>query len=333
MRLLLLMTLTLCLSFAGCAPTISNLGEYHAIQMSQADFMPAPEQLKSAKTKIVVFPLSESNIAIAQKSNLGTVTAGAVENQLSGGAVELVDRQSAEKLQQEVMLSEINNHGTYNGPQVADFAISGNVDKATFGYKYSEAYTTRDSKGNTSYHPAQFTYSANVSGKIKIIQLPSLEVVKTIAFADSVGMSEDAHGRVPTQDSGTPLVVKAATDAIHSARIDLKNYFAKKGYVLEKRTKKDDAIYKINLGSEDGLMTGDICQIYTINRTVNAITQEESTEELLLGEGTVSNQMGANYSWLIIDDADLQAPIRLGDYVKAKYSKGFLEGFSLDALK
>ncbi|EGJ51820.1 hypothetical protein V6C53_11215 [Desulfocurvibacter africanus] len=332
MRLFLVLSLLLCFSVAGCAPTIANLGEYHAAQLSPADFMPAPEQLKSAKVKVVVFPLTDGNIDLAKKANLSTVAAGEVENQLAGGMVELVDRNNAAKLQQEVMLSEINNQGAYNGPEVADFAITGNVDKATFGYTYDEAYTTRDKKGNSYYHPAQFNYKANVSGKIKIIQLPSLKVVKTITFADSVSTSEDAHGRAPTQDSGTPLVAKAATDAIHSARIELKNYFAKKGYVLEKRSKDDEAIYKINLGTEDGLKTNDVCQIYTINKTVNAITQEESTEELLLGEGKVSNQIGANYSWLIIEDADMQSPVRLGDYVKAKYSKGMLEGLSLDSL-
>lgn len=332
MRLPLLLFLLLCSSVVGCAPTIGNLSEYHAVQLAQADFMPAPEQLKSAKTKIVVLPLTDGNIDLAKKANLSIVTAGAVENQLAGGAVELVDRNNAAKLQQEVMLSEINNQGAYNGPEVADFAITGNVDKATFGYTYAEAYTTRDKKGNTYYHPAQFNYKANVSGKIKIIQLPSLKVVKTITFTDSVSTSEDAHGRVPTQDSGTPLVVKAATDAIHSARIELKNHFAKKGYVLEKRNKKDEAIYKINLGTEDGLKTGDVCQLYTVNRSVNAITQEETTEELLLGEGQVSNQIGANYSWLIVEDAELQSPIRLGDYVKAKYGKGFLEDIAIDKL-
>ncbi len=332
MRLFLWLFLLLSFGVAGCAPTIANLGEFHAVQLSQADFMPAPEQLNSAKIKIVVFPMSDGNIDLARKASLATVTAGAVENQLAGGAVELVDRSSAAKLQQEVMLSEINNQGTYNGPEVADFAITGDVDKATFGYTYVQSYTTRDKKGNTYYHPAQFNYKANVSGKIKIIELPSLKVVKTITFADSVSTSEDAHGRVPTQDSGTSLVVKAATDAIHSARIELKNYFSKKGYVLEKRSKGNKSIYKINLGTEDGLKTGDVCEIYTINRTLNAITGEESAEELLLGEGKVSNQIGANYGWLIVEDADMQSPVRLGDYVKAKYSKGMLEGLSLNSM-
>jgi hypothetical protein len=299
MRLLLLLFLLLCFSVAGCAPTIANLAEYHAVQLSQADFMPTAEQVKSGKVKVVVFPLTE-NTDLAKRTNLGAVTAGAVESQLADGAVELVDRNNAAKLRQEVQLAEINDHGTYNGPEVADFAISGSVDKATLGND-----------------------RAAVSGKIKIIRLPSLKIVKTITFSDSIlGTSGNSS-----------LVVTAATDAIHSARIELKNYFAKKGYVLEKRSKNDETIYKINLGTEDGLKTGDTCQIYTISRTVNAITQEETTEELLLGEGTVSNQIGTNYSWLIIEDADMQSPVRLGDYIKLKHSKEMLEGYSKGILE
>ncbi|WP_027367610.1 hypothetical protein [Desulfocurvibacter africanus] len=331
MRLSLLMIMGLCLSLAGCAPTISNLAEYRAIPLSQADYLPSVEQLKTQKIKIVVFPLSEGATHMAKRSNLGTVTAETIESKLSGGTVEIVDRQSAKKLQQEVMLSEITNQGTYNGPEVADFAISGNIDKATFGYQYTAAYTYRDSQGKTYDYPAAYHFSAIVSGKIKIFQLPSLKVVKTITFTDSVGMSEDAHDRVITGRTGTALVIQAATDAIHSARFELKNFFAKKGYVLEKRAKKNDkAIYKVNLGTEDGLKTGDVCQIYTLSKSVNALTREESTEEFLLGEGKVSNQMGANYSWLVVRDSDLQSPIRLGDYVKAKYSKSLLEVLGLD---
>lgn len=320
------MRLSLCLLLlvsilAACTPAISNLGEYQPCPIEPCSYMPTPEQLKSAKIKVVIFPLSEGDIDFAKQAKLGATMAGLLENQLAGGAVEIIDRNSAQKLQKEVMLAEMNKVGSYSGPAVADYAISGAIDDTTYGYEFHEAYTTTDKKGNVYHHSATFSYKATVTGKVKIYELPSLRIVKTITFSDSATKSEKTKSASDYKRRDDNLVGKSGSDAIKSARVELQNFFSKKGYVLERRAKEKVTIYKISLGSDDGLKTGDTCQLFTINKTVNPITQEETPEDFLLGEGKISNIIANNYAWIVVDEDKLHSQIRLGDYVKAKYVK------------
>lgn len=321
MRLNLCLLLLVVILLVGCTPTISNLGEYQPCPIEPCSYMPTPEQLKSSKIKVVIFPLSEGDIDFAKQAKLGSTMAGLLENQLAGGAVEIIDRNSAQKLQKEVKLAEMNKAGSYSGPAVADYAISGAIDNTTFDHDFNEAYTTTDKKGNTYYNSAKFNYKAAVTGKIRIYELPSLRIVKTITFSDTATKSEETKSASDYKRRDDNLVGTAGSGAIKSARVELQNFFAKKGYVLERRAKEKVTIYKISLGSDDDLKTGDTCQIFTINKTVNPITQEETPEDFLLGEGKVSNLIANNYAWIVVDETKLHAPVRLGDYVKVKYVK------------
>lgn len=311
------------LLFSGCGATIGNISAYQPCTLDSCDVMPSAEQLKSAKPKVVVFDFNENEIATAENAKLGRTIPGHVETQLTEGkAIELVDRKVAEKLQQEIMMAEMEGTSDYEGPAVADFAISGTIDNSGFTSRFQEAYTTQDKKGNTYYHQAKFIYTAEVKGKIKIYEIPSLRVVKTIPFSDNSQRSEETRSSMRPQTRDDELVRKAAADGIKSARLELKNFFAKKGFILEKRAKDNDTIFKVSLGSDGGMRSGDTCQIFTIKKNFNPITQEETLEEFCLGEGKVSEQVGPNYAWLVVKEDQLQEAPRLGDIVKIQYEKG-----------
>jgi len=309
---------------SGCGATIGNIAAYQPCDLSPCDVLPSAELLKSEKPKVVVFDFNENEIDTAENAKLGKTIPGHVETQLAeGNAIDLVDRKVAEKLQQEIMMAELEGTRVYDGPAVANFAISGSVDNAGFSNRFQEAYTTTDKKGNTYYHQAKFIYTAEVKGKIKIYEIPSMKVVKVISFSDSAQRNEETRNSRAGEVRDDELVRKAATDGIKSARLELKNFFARKGYILEKRTKDNNTIFKVSIGTDEGIKSGDTCQIFSVNKSVNPLTKEETVDEISLGEGRVSEQVGPNYAWLVVKEDELQQAPRLGDFVKVTYKKGF----------
>lgn len=329
----------LALLAASCAPTISNFDEYQKQFLTKSSFLPTAENLDGKPQKVVVFALDENSNDVATQAGLGTSIANNVENVLSQNKLaELIDRKASGKLQKEIALSEMNKTGSYKGPKVADYAISGSISNAGFTSKYSSGSTIVNPKtGYVTSIPPRFSYASEVSGNLKIYELPSLTVAENIEFTGKSARSENVQNngginlfgiKAGGKDSegakrDDSLVRKAASDAIDNARIAIKNFFAKKGYILEKRVYKNKSIFKISLGSSDGVEQGDKLEIIGQYETENSITGQSETEKRIITTAKISDKIDMKTSWIIIDDLAKADKIRLGDMVKVKYSKSF----------
>ena len=166
----------------SCAPTIKNFEQYQKQFLPKSQFLPSEENLAGKPAKIVVFALSENDNQVAIQSGLGVAMANNIENVLTKNRLaQLVDRSAMTKLQKEIALAELNKTGAYKGPQVADYAISGSISNAGFINKYSSGSTYFDPKSKSMVTiPPRFTYKSDVSGNIKIYELPSMTVVPEI---------------------------------------------------------------------------------------------------------------------------------------------------------
>ena len=252
--------LLLTLLIASCAPTIKNFENYQKQFLSKTSFMPSKENLEGKSPKIAVFALDDNNIQVASQASLGSSAANNIENILSNNRLaELVDRKAVTKLQKEIALVEMNKTGSYKGPQVADYIISGTISNAGFTSKYSNGSTFYDPKsGSLVTIPPKYTYSSDISGNLKIYSLPSLSVVDAIEFSGrkvrsetvqqngglSLGSLQIGGEKVKGSDRDDNLVRRAGEDAIEGIKIDLQNALAKKGYILEKRVFEDKTIFK-----------------------------------------------------------------------------------------
>jgi hypothetical protein len=187
--------------------------------------------------------------------------------------------------------------------------------------------------------PPQFNYQSSVSGNIKIYELPSLSVIENIEFSGAKSRSENVrqNGGVSlgalqiggeqvdgaNRDDG--LVRKAGEDGISDSAVELKNVFAKRGYILEKRTLEDKAIFKITLGSQDGVKQEDEFEIIGRFEVENPISGETEIERRIIATGKISDQINPKNSWVIINEKDRVNSIRLGDELKIKYKRNNLE--------
>ena len=119
------------------------------------------------------------------------------------------------------------------------------------------------------------------------------------------------------------LVRAAALEGADTVSYDLKNFFAKKGYIYEARLKGDDKIIKTTLGAKHGAKEGENVEIYAVEDTTNNLTGVTSQETILIGNGTISNQVTPGSSWIIVDEVQDGKNIHAGDFVKIKYEEGF----------
>lgn len=343
------LSLILLFILTSCSTTIKDFDKYEKEFISKTSFMPSAENIKGIQPKLVVFEFDENNNEVAKNANLGKIIGNNIENILTQDRlVELVDRKAAEKLKQEIALAEMNKTGIYKGPKIADYAISGSISNADFSSKYSSGSTYVNPKNMQLITiPPKYTYSSNVSGNIKIYELPSLTVIENVEFSGAKTRSENVRqngglslGALQiggekvngiSRDDG--LVRSAAYDAILSSNIELKNAFAKKGYILEKRVFDKKAIFKISLGSQDGIKQEDEFEIIGQFEVENPITNEVEIERRIIASGKVSNIVNPSYSWVVLNEKEKNKSIRLGDMVKIKYKRNALEKLLKDAKK
>jgi hypothetical protein len=322
----LLFTLSSCLS-------IKNFDSYQKVPMSESEFLPTKSQLKGKVSKVVVFPFDVGDNKIAKDADVSKVAITSVENILTENKlIKLIDRNSAKKLEKEIRLSEMKKSGGYKGPQISDYAVMGVFSNASFTSKYKAAMPGYKPGEGYYVTPAHFEYKSNVGGNIKIYELPSMSVIENIEFEGVAIRKENAKNEGVSvlgiidikgkRDDGAKrddnLLRKAVKKAITSKIRKLKNVFAKKGYILEKRIFEEKAIFKISIGSEDGLKKGDKFEIIGKFEEENDITGDSELETRILAKGKISDRINSHSAWILIDEDDYDR-VRLGDVVKIKY--------------
>lgn len=318
----------LALGLVGCSSTkISDLGAYQKVPLQQLERMPSKAALEGAKSRVIVYALEDS-----KSPGTGTLVSDTVTKELNTtNNVVIVDRALAASLSNEIQLAEAKGRTGYKGQDVADFAIMGKVTDAGAGVRFTEASSWTDKEGKTHYVSATCTKSGKVSFSLKIVQLPALDVVKTIDEEASTSSSEDTrYGYCPELSRGavSGLISSASANAVQKVRTELKNQFAPAGYVVERRTKDKDSIFKTTLGSTGGAKEGLAVVFVRPVQEQNALTGVSTTEQQKIAEGVISDQIGASFSFVIISDKEKANQIKLGEKVQVKFEDSFMDSFN-----
>ena len=314
----------------GCGASIDSIEAYTPIPLEKAPFMPTKEELKTGKTKVVLTPINDKNFKLAQRANLGQSLYIELDKELSmSGTVEVLDRDIAQKFDEEIKLSELGEESKMDEVElkVAKFAISGNLSNVRFISHFVKRSVWTDKNGKQYVNPSYYKYTASVSGVLKVYSIPSMKVLKTVEFSDQVSRSEESrfmgNKHRPSDVSG--MINKAGQDAMHSTRHAFKNFLAPKGYIMKLRQRDDEQIVQVNIGSLDGLKTGNEVHIYSTISSENPLTEEIEIETVKIAEGMVSDKLSDHRAWIIIEERTKD--IKLGDFIKAKYSKSFSDYF------
>jgi len=296
--------------------------------MQQSINMPSKAALAGGKSRVIIFGLDDKKWPGA-----GEEVADKVTKELNAtNNVVIVDRALASQLGKEIQLAETKGRTGYKGQDVADYAITGKITDGAAGIKYTASSSYQDKAGKTHYVPAKCTTSGSAAFSLKIVQLPSLEVIKTIDVEATASSTQDAdtgwwHSNCVRIDQGVAngIVSAATSNAVQKARTELKNQFAPSGYVIERRRLDKTSIFKTTLGTAAGAKQDLTAGVIRSSTEKSPLTGETNTEQLNIAEGVISDQIGNNFSFLIVADLEKADQILLGDKVQVKYEESFMD--------
>ena len=100
------------------------------------------------------------------------------------------------------------------------------------------------------------------------------------------------------------------------------NTVAPEGLIVSKKVSvkdSDDFIFLINMGKNEGLYEAQKVVVYKEVIFKDEIEAKTITNKVRIGTASVSNQIMANYAWIIMDDDDQNSAIDVGDIIQPRY--------------
>ena len=161
-----------------------------------------------------------------------------------------------------------------------------------------------------------------------------MEIVKTININGSHIESESAStpgtnirtnnfalessNAIESKSYDSNITYKAIKVASKHAERDLKKFFKKTGYVVEKRSLKGKSIFAINIGEENGIKEQDNVEVVRIVSNHNPLTDEDEEIQEKICTGTIADKVFEKRSWVVFEK-HCQNKIRLGDKTEITY--------------
>lgn len=303
--------LFLCLVFLlfGCNTTIKNFDKYQKAPLLSADFMPSEQELEKTDTFITILPfqVADKRFDFLGQSAVSTISGFITSSKLA----KVSDRQNLDKLKDEIILAQ-SKSSSVSGLKGVDFAISGNISSASSSVQFIEGPVINTAKGPLQL-PDRYVSHFVVAGSVSIYKLPDLEV----AFSKSFSFDLQKDNQNSDNQDDKAMFVKAFDSGVKSVFTDMKNVFAKSGYISEKRTLNQQEIFKTTLGSSDGMFQNGNVKIFSKRKTKNDLTNKEEIELKEIADAKVADRNEEKSSWIVIKKYYNQnEKIHLGDLVK-----------------
>ena len=313
--------------FSGCSTEIENLGEYKLSVLQKAMHMPSKKELKNNKaSKIIIMDIDDKNIDTAKHARLGKAMTVRINKELAENEnVQILKRVSSSNYEQilnkEIKAAELAQEiGEDVG--AASYLLTGQISNASYSHEFSEGYYY-DTDDGRKYVPPEINYKACVQGALKVFSLPELTEKESTGFNNCESYSEQVRSPRDAKRSNSSLVRKAGNGAMYAASFGLKNFFAKKGYIVEKRENDGEVIIRVMLGRRQGAKHNEEVEIFSVESVANPLAGGTSKTDVLIGTGVISQKITAIDSWIVVDELYDGKKLHLGDYVKIKYKQGW----------
>lgn len=306
------------LSVAGCATKTVEINpiDFPTQPLAVATFEPSPEQLVLRKPRVAILPLELQDQNGNQpdiNKNLEPALRGELETALlSGGKVNLLDRNLAQRLQGALADYERLKGETPKPFKQADYLVIGQINLATINSEYKAETVTR--KGRVL--PGICITEANITGVLKIYDLFENEI-QDIQEINGRKRNVDEAPKCPSlnQSLRAQYYQQATSDAAEKSQNFLSAFFAPIGYISEKRSNGKVWAFKVHtLGS--AMAEYREVKIMETNEVVNQLTNQVDLETLPLGNALVTKTSGSDFIWIQVNDRTLAERIKLGHVVR-----------------
>ena len=207
----------------------------------------------------------------------------------------------------------------------AEWALVSHVGRYTIRSEYAPPTGLFKSKEELQDEPGECTYYGEIGVDIKAFKLPMREIANaTFRIRDSREFSEKDHDKKCALENARrhAFLAEILEDALPCAKVSIQNRFAPRGYIREHRVSDagDAHIFRTSLGRKNGARPGLELGVFRAQYMTTA-DGRQGREELRIGDAIVTDEIGDDYSWILVDMGKLAQPILAGDLVRAVYSE------------
>ena len=319
----------------GCASgRVSNLDAYDDMPMNRVVPYPSQEELRKRSFELVIIDRPAVGIDDGLLERPRARVRRALEVLAAGAGAALTDRSLGQlgELGTEGVLGELEGRAI-EALTGADYALTTRFSKYQYTGEYSKPFKMPwQSDEEVANKPGTCEHTASIELDVQMIEIESNdEFTKTFSlehFAEQKTKDLDPACSLPPVTLEV-LFEKALDEALSCLDLPLGMALAPRGHLNghRKAPGADRHIYRITLGSEQGIESGETVEIRREQRSMSP-DGEETREERVIATGEVTDQVRAQLSWIAVDPSKAEVSLLDGDVVRPVFAEGLLSSLS-----
>lgn len=254
-------------------------------------------------------------------------------------SVAIVDEEKADYQVQKPRLSAniAVEEGAWNGfsDAIRGAFLARNDRGSIFVIDDADAYTLRialhNLEGTKKFYPAEYIqtkkggYYTDPYWSYSVSSILSAELVspkgeqRFFEASDRFSYSEKgSYSRAVPREK----YLQTIQNNIEKIIRQMANHVAPEGLVISKKVSvkdADDFIFMVNMGLDNGLRPEQKVAVHKEIVQKNEIDAKTISNKILIGTATVSNQVSVHHAWIVMDDADQNTLVEVGDVIRALY--------------
>lgn len=319
----------------GCASSrVSDLDAYEKIPLNRVVPYPSQDELRKRNYEVIVVDRPAMGIDDSTLKKPRALVRRSLEGIAAEAGAAVIDRslQDVSGIRTEGVLNELEGQ---EGEDIsgADYALATRFQT----YRYSALWKKPSkmlwqSEEDIAQKPGTCTHLTEVSLDIQVIEIGSNDRVSR-----TYSIEHEASQKNKDLDSActiAPVTLDmmfetALEEALTCLDIPLGTLLSPRGHITEHRKAREAErhIYKVSLGSVQGLEADDEVEISREQRALSP-SGEETRSERLIAKGVVTDQITPQTAWIALDPSKAMDAILDGDVVRPVLSEGLLSSLT-----
>ncbi len=321
--------LALAVGLVACAGThIGDPNDYDAVALNRVFPYPSPEELARQKTEVVLATHYTTELPSSVVGQSMTAVQQRLLRVLDEAGARVIDR-SLDDLRK-VRRDLTRQYEERGGSSQADWALISRMARYEHHSSYEAASSLFKSDEELASEPGTCTHTGLVEVDIKALVIPRDRSARATFTLKNSGdfTQEDYEESCPITDARKEaLLEEILEESLPCIDVQIKNQFAPRGYIEEHRISAtgDAHIFKTSLGRKNGARAGIELSIFRV-QYMTTVDGRQGREERRIGQATITDEIGDEFSWVSVDLGDVEQTILAGDTVRAVYSDTLAAG-------
>jgi hypothetical protein len=307
---------------AGCVSLrIGDPNTYEPVLLNRVFPYPSDEELSGQRTEVILAAQYIEELPRERVRTAMTLLLASLDRYLSAAGAGVIDRSIHDLASVRDELEAAEGRGVTAGFTGADWAIVARVDKFRHWSEYDAPTSLFKNEEELRDEPGDCRHHADVEVRLRAFEIPTDDVARlTITLANSGSFEEtDFDESCPIEKTRKLLLLEdVLKEVLPCLEAPIKDGYAPLGYIEEHRANAKRHIYRTSMGSRNGAVPGLALKIFRV-QYMTTRDYEKIRSEHQVGEAVMSEKIGENHSWIIVDPRNLKQPILEGDLLRAVY--------------